>query len=333
MLVLVGCLFPHTVVLSPHPRKLCHVLIAQNVIGLIIVFVLLVVMYVVLNMNHAQHNQDTRRSSMSHRPTVENYYQALNLLGSRASRKLCNHTYLQKRRDNNIAVMLWSTDVVTFYPNGDTELRTGGWSSVTTFDRINSFSECRVYSTKGTRTIQGKDGLDYIFESGMVIKADGTMDASPYYTIILERITGKRSSSKEEMLTIIEKLDKKAINKFLKRISIDDDSISILCLTRLTDTNNLKDSIKALSPEQLWLVWRRGTERMKELVEPRLTDLLHTLSLTILESMWNSCRRGWHGGQLKEFLAEHCPKDFLPLILSEGSYTSIIESRLKGQAA
>jgi hypothetical protein len=42
------------------------------------------------------------------------------------SRKLANHTYLQ-RRGENIAVKLHATDVVTFTPNGDCIFNSGGW--------------------------------------------------------------------------------------------------------------------------------------------------------------------------------------------------------------
>lgn len=64
-------------------------------------------------------------------------------------RKLCNHTYLEKRSAEEIAVRLHSTDVVTFHANGDIDIHTGGWNTVTTKDRINGYSPVSVWSERG----------------------------------------------------------------------------------------------------------------------------------------------------------------------------------------
>jgi len=54
-----------------------------------------------------------------------NYKTASEKLGKRASKKLGNNTYLQRREDN-IAVRLHETDVLTFTPSGRTILNSGG---------------------------------------------------------------------------------------------------------------------------------------------------------------------------------------------------------------
>lgn len=48
-----------------------------------------------------------------------------------------------------IGILLHNTYVVKFFPNGDVELNTGGWYTVTTKDRINGYSPVNVYSDKG----------------------------------------------------------------------------------------------------------------------------------------------------------------------------------------
>lgn len=252
------------------------------------------------------------------------YASALRELGKRDRKKLCNHTYLIKYNDR-IGVQLWSTDVVTLYPDGSTELETGGWNTATTWDRISSFSEYCVRSIKGVRTIRGKDGLDYLFESGMIFKADGSTDACPYYAVTLQEISGQECSNKEDMLRIIKELDKTLIEKFLKRITIAFDSACVLCLTHLTDTDSFEDSVQALTPTQLWMVWQRSNWSLIELIEPRLIKMLPKLSLQVVWKMWGHCReRG------KYFIVEHCAKDFLPLTISfDGPYKRIVESRLK----
>ena len=52
-------------------------------------------------------------------------------------------------RGTHFAVRLHETDVVDIYPDGTYRVRTGGWQTVTTKERINSFSPCRVSQTNG----------------------------------------------------------------------------------------------------------------------------------------------------------------------------------------
>lgn len=64
-------------------------------------------------------------------------------------RKLCNNTYLIRRSDEEIAVRLHATDVVTFHADGSIDIGTGGWNTVTTKDRINAYCAIRVWSESG----------------------------------------------------------------------------------------------------------------------------------------------------------------------------------------
>jgi len=54
-------------------------------------------------------------------------------------RKIANNTYLERREDGTIAVRLHATDILTFSPNGDITLDSGGWHTVTTKARISEF--------------------------------------------------------------------------------------------------------------------------------------------------------------------------------------------------
>jgi hypothetical protein len=64
-------------------------------------------------------------------------------------RKIANNTWLERRStnfdsdiedpDDEIAVRLHNTDVVTFRRDGAITLNTGGWFTVTTKERINRF--------------------------------------------------------------------------------------------------------------------------------------------------------------------------------------------------
>jgi hypothetical protein len=81
------------------------------------------------------------------------------------SRKLRNNTYLQRRgtdevrlsatmtlRAQKIAVRLHNTDIVTFYSDGQIELNTGGWFTITTKDRMNRYlpAPFSIFSVNGS---------------------------------------------------------------------------------------------------------------------------------------------------------------------------------------
>lgn len=77
----------------------------------------------------------------------------------RERRRLQNNTYLERRPGDDIAVRLHSTDVLTFSPDGTITLDTGGWNTVTTKDRMNTYlpSRWRVGSDCGGRLFLWRD--------------------------------------------------------------------------------------------------------------------------------------------------------------------------------
>jgi hypothetical protein len=90
------------------------------------------------------------------------------------SRKIANNTYLQRRGNDDIAVRLHSTDVVTFHKNGDITVSTGGWNTVTTKDRIQRYtpSSWRVWSESGYMFIRTQAG-EWNFNGSVRVKANG----------------------------------------------------------------------------------------------------------------------------------------------------------------
>ena len=65
------------------------------------------------------------------------YLAALNALGSRDSRVLCNNTRAV-RHDDAVGIVLHNTEIVTFYADGRTRIMVGGWDTMTTRARINA---------------------------------------------------------------------------------------------------------------------------------------------------------------------------------------------------
>lgn len=72
-------------------------------------------------------------------------------------KKIANNTYLERRNEPAksmpmaVAVKLHATDILTYYVNGDVMLDSGGWTTVTTKQRMNEFSDglFSIYSIKG----------------------------------------------------------------------------------------------------------------------------------------------------------------------------------------
>lgn len=100
-----------------------------------------------------------------------NTFESLNeQLGDRARRKVANNTFLNRRYDDSIAVTLHRTDVVTAFADGRIVLKSGGWRTLTTKDRINMFlpSLCHLTQRKNEWWLTTPDGT-VEFEDGMVI--------------------------------------------------------------------------------------------------------------------------------------------------------------------
>ena len=55
------------------------------------------------------------------------------------SRKLQNNTYAKRRYSGHIAIQLHATDILTFHSDGQIDVNTGGWDTVTTRSRMNDY--------------------------------------------------------------------------------------------------------------------------------------------------------------------------------------------------
>lgn len=82
---------------------------------------------------------------------IDSYAGADAYLGRKDDRPLPSghHTRLQRRPDGTIAVRLWSTDVVTYRPDGTARLDSGGWRTVTTKARMTEYTAARIASDRG----------------------------------------------------------------------------------------------------------------------------------------------------------------------------------------
>jgi len=96
------------------------------------------------------------------------YNQAIEKLGNREQKKIANNTYLVRRNNGAVAIRLHATDILTFTPDGLVTIRTGGWQTVTTKDRINQYTSVGLYQKAGVWYYRSGDE----FSEGDVVRAE-----------------------------------------------------------------------------------------------------------------------------------------------------------------
>lgn len=148
------------------------------------------------------------------------YQQAKELLGTARNpengKPLQRNTRLFKRGDS-YAVQLHDTDVVTIHPNNTYTLDTGGWLTLTTKDRINSYGPIGVHQVNRRWYVgrwQWKDKKakfkSPLFQDGMVVNSKGKVKNPEF---LKEEDEKKREKLKRAI--------KKYVNNFIKDIEIN----------------------------------------------------------------------------------------------------------------
>jgi hypothetical protein len=122
----------------------------------------------------------------SHRASL-NFWSAETFLGKRDSKKLCNNTLLHRIDQDTLAVKLWSTNVITFYRNGNVMLNSGGWETVTTRDRMNSFSGLHVSFSQKGHSVNGC----YRYQDGITFNGEDCLNGSYIIREALIKLLGK----------------------------------------------------------------------------------------------------------------------------------------------
>lgn len=102
---------------------------------------------------------------------MANYQSLQDTLKGRSSRKIGNNTYLENR-NGDLCIVLHSTCILRYKPDGSIVLNAGGWHTYTTKARMNE------YLPYGVRIAQEKhqwyvydNGNKYPFEEGYTTKA------------------------------------------------------------------------------------------------------------------------------------------------------------------
>ena len=98
-------------------------------------------------------------------------------------RKLANHTYLCRYSDSDFVIYLHGHPVIIIKPGSFYILDSCGWKTVTTKNRINTFSPACLWQKNWQWFVDGKFGPVH-FENGMWIDFTGCPVCN------MERLTG-----------------------------------------------------------------------------------------------------------------------------------------------
>lgn len=75
------------------------------------------------------------------------YKKAAEILNGRQKRKIDHNTYLEQI-DEVFVIRLYNTDIIKIYPDNTQVLRTGGYRTVTTKNRLGDYSFTRINQVK-----------------------------------------------------------------------------------------------------------------------------------------------------------------------------------------
>lgn len=147
------------------------------------------------------------------------YGRAQNLLGKRSSRVLGNNTTLEKRYGGDIAVQHWSTDIITYRPDGSIIVDTSGWWTATTKARLNLYvNGVSFFSDRGHLVHGFEDDTTYIYEDGMEIAPDGRIKGlQPRYAAKLADYLKVEIPDNEALFKVLRGLTLEQCEKVWKR--------------------------------------------------------------------------------------------------------------------
>lgn len=194
------------------------------------------------------------------------YTSAANHLHTRSKpvprKKVANNTYLERRTDESIALVLHNTDVVTYHLDGRIVLDTGGWLTVTTKDRINAGlpRPWHLSSNKGTWEL--REGYGYV--NTITRYTDGiTLHEVGEGSLELDEDTCLPASQREKddaHNTTIQRL----IGKYLKAYTeYDEDAACRLCMILHTTPH-------AHSDREVYVLVGDGMEDTQHLIDHML---------------------------------------------------------------
>ena len=108
-----------------------------------------------------------------------NYENLSEFLGNKESKKIGNNTFLVRLEPNVLGIRLHGTYIIEIDPTDIMKLKTKGWWTPTTKDRLNQFLRCRgvgIFQKNNNWFIEGANGK-FQFDDGIMVTSDGDVIA------------------------------------------------------------------------------------------------------------------------------------------------------------
>lgn len=121
-------------------------------------------------------------------------------------RPISNNTYVRRKENNNIAIKLHQTDIIVITPRDSIILNTGGWMTVTTKERMNTFTRRGISVWQENKIwYLVVDQEQYNFADGITITRNG-------------KVSGESSENPKEKRKFdkaVREYSRKFVDKFL----------------------------------------------------------------------------------------------------------------------
>jgi hypothetical protein len=234
-----------------------------------------------------------RRTPMS----TLTYQSALDKLGNRTKVKLGGSIYLEKREDDAVAVKLYSTDIITWQKNGHIILDSGGYKTVTTADRLQSFLSYNIIrrsSISGTWYLSDCTKKFYEWKDPIELDCHGKIIG--HKTVLQETL----AEIKDFRITHEKKVLKWADVKQLwnRSLNLKSDVYGMRQLFKVGDHVKIDAHIKTLS-------------RLRRSITARITEVIEAMDLEQTSNLYDRC----YDDDLKEQIIMHCIGSFIPMIV------------------
>lgn len=174
------------------------------------------------------------------------------LLGARETRKLANNTYCVRRDSETIAIKLHATDVVTYHADGTVTLRSGGYETVTTKDRIKNFGPdgIAVYAEKRVWFVSDRfSGAVTPFLDGMRFDPDHLIETTAHYRSATDDLLSKQKQTDASVSRFVRKLTPELLSNIVAEASRPMGMLGdcLLCRVELSDITENGRKAKSLT--------------------------------------------------------------------------------------
>jgi len=232
---------------------------------------------------------------------------------NRAKRSLCLHTTLEKREDDAVAVKLYNTDIITWQKNGHIILNSGGYKTVTTADRLQSFLDYNIvnqWCLNDTWYVSDCTKNTYEWKDPIELDCHGKIIG--HKTVLQETLAEIKAFRITKEKIVLKWTDVKHI--WNRSLSLRSTAYGMRQLFKVRDNATIDAHLKTLYS-------------LCRLMTARITEIIETLTLEQVSDLYDQV----YDENLKSLIVKYCTGSFIPLIAmteKKPKLAAIINERL-----